>query len=51
MLNEESLLDSGLWVESACNYTEGWVNLKEFMRQTHDRLRAFWGKVEQDRAA
>jgi len=51
MLNEESLLDSGLWVESACNYTEGWVNLREFMRQTQDRLRAFWGKVEQDRAA
>lgn len=51
MLKEESLLDSGLWVESASNYTEGWINLKEFIYQTQCKLRAFWGKVEQDMAA
>lgn len=46
MLQEENLLDSGLWVESACNYTEGWVKMREFVHQTQCQLRAFWGKVE-----
>ncbi len=51
MLKEENLLASGLWIESACNYTEGWVNLSEFVHQTQCNLRAFWGTVEQDIAA
>jgi GGDEF domain-containing protein len=51
MLREESLLDSGLWIESACQYTEGWVNPKEFVHQTQCRLQAFWGHVEEDMAA
>ena len=51
MLREENLLDSGLWVESACNFTEGWVNLREFVQQTNCRLRAFWGSTSHDAAA
>ncbi|GIV15021.1 MAG: hypothetical protein KatS3mg022_0456 [Armatimonadota bacterium] len=51
MLREENLLDSGLWVESASNYTEGWVNPKEFIHQTQCKLQAFWGTVQQDMAA
>lgn len=48
MLKEENLLDSGLWIESACNYTEGWTKMREFVHQTQCRLRAFWGKVERE---
>lgn len=51
MLKQENLLDSGLWIESACNYTEGWVNPREFVHQTQCKLRAFWGEEEQDIAA
>ncbi|MCS6829843.1 MAG: sigma-70 family RNA polymerase sigma factor [Armatimonadota bacterium] len=51
MLREENLLDSGLWVESASNHVESWVNLREFIHQTQCQLRAFWGRVQQDMAA
>lgn len=51
MLRAENLLDAGLFIESACNYTEEWVNSKEFVHQTRCRLRAFWGTVDQELAA
>lgn len=51
MFREEGLLDSGLWIESACSYTEGWVNLHEFVHQTQCNLQAFWGSTQQDAAA
>jgi len=51
MFKEENLLDSGLWIESACNYTEGWEKVREFVQETQGKLRAYWGKVEQDLAA
>lgn len=51
MLKEEGLLDSGLWIESACNYTQGWVNLREFVHQTQCNLRTYWGITQQDMAA
>lgn len=53
MLHEEELLEAGLWVESACNYTRGESRLKEFIQQTHCNLRAYWGQgtVGQELAA
>ncbi len=51
MLREENLLDRGLWIESACHYTEGGVNLREFVQQTICQLRAFWGSTSLDVAA
>lgn len=53
MLAEEGLLDAGLWVESACNHTQGETRPKEFVRQTQCYIRVYWGETaqEQDLAA
>lgn len=51
MLIQDGLLDSGLWVESACRYTEGGVAVMEFVRQTLNTLRANWDEVNKDMAA
>jgi RNA polymerase sigma-B factor len=51
MLEEETLIDSGLWIESAWNHTDGWVNPKEFVQQTQRRLKAFWGGASQEELA
>lgn len=53
MLREEDLLESGLWVESACHYIQEWTSVSQFVRQTECMLRAFWGnpEVPQDMAA
>jgi hypothetical protein len=51
MLEEETLLDSGLWIESACSYTDAWVNPKEFVQQTQHLLKAFWGGASQEELA